>query len=95
MLGQYQAETKKEYLPGFMNDGSERIGQNTLKGDATFPDRCDDPDEPGFGQNNARGGFGDVGGGRDCDPNLGLARKRFWRIVGANPSHMPTVWPAF
>ena len=85
MLGQYQAETKKEYLPGFVNDGSQRIGQDALECDSAFPNRRDYPGEPGFGQNDARGRFGDVGGGRHRDADLCLAQRR--RVIGAVSAH--------
>ena len=92
MLGQYQAETEKEYLAGFMNDGSQRIGQDAPKGDPALPDRRDDPGKPRLGQNDAAADLATSVAVETAMPIWA------WRNAGASlaPSpHMPTVWPAF
>ena len=57
-----EAESEKQHLPGFVNDGSQGVGQDALECDPAFPDGCDYSGKPRLGQNDTASRLGHVGG---------------------------------
>ena len=68
-----------------MDDGPERVRQNSLERRATLLHRRDDAAKAGLGQHDAGGGFRYIGRGEDGDAHLGLPQCR--RVIGAVAAH--------